>query len=81
MREAGSHSRSPYRVATINCDEFEWDAEPNEGVSLSSGEAWWGTRVKYRKLGARRWQHFNLVDSHSWDTEAIISAIDYQVTP
>ena len=70
----------PVRTATINCDEYEYEAEPTDGVNLSDGSAWWGTRVKYRKAGARRWQRFTLVDSHAWDSEAIVAAIDYQVT-
>ena len=66
---------------TINCDEYEFVAEPTDGVNLTTGEAWWGTAVKYRKEGARKWARFNLIDVHSWDTEAIRTAIDYQVTP
>lgn len=68
-------------TATINCTDYEYVAEPTDGVSLSDGTAWWGTHVKYRRVGARKWQRFHLVDVHSWDAEAIIAAIDYQETP
>ena len=68
-------------TATINCDEYEYVAEPTDGVTLSDGEAWWGTAVKYRKVGARKWSRFNLIDVHSWDAAAIVAAIDYQVNP
>ena len=67
--------------ATINCEEYEYIAEPTDGVSLSDGEAWWGVHVTYRKVGSRRWTRFNIVDVHSWDADAIVAAIDYQVNP
>ena len=68
-------------TATINCEEYEYVAEPTDGVNLMDGAAWWGTRVKYRKVGARRWQSFTLIDSHSWDAVAIAAAIaDLQVS-
>jgi hypothetical protein len=67
--------------ATINCAEYEYVAEPTDGVNLTGGGAWWGVNVRYRAVGARKWQRFNLVDVHSWDSEAITAAIDFQVTP
>lgn len=67
-------------TATVNCEEYEYDAEPTDGVSLTDGKAWWGTHVKYRKVGARKWQRFNIVDIHSWELDAVIDAISYQVT-
>jgi len=68
-------------LATINCEEYEYDAEPTDGVSLNGGGAWWGLAVRWRKAGARRWERFTLIDVHSWDSDAIIAAIDFQVDP
>jgi hypothetical protein len=67
------------RQATLALDQCEWDAKPTEGVNLATGEAFWGAAVKYRRIGTRRWYRLNLIDSHSWDTEAIHAAIEAHV--
>lgn len=68
-------------TCTLNCDEYEYTSEPTDGVTLGDGQAWWGSHIRYRKVGARRWQTFTLIDVHSWDTDAIIAAIDYTANP
>ncbi len=41
--------------------EYEWTAELEEGVALSTGEPWRGHRVRYRTIGkTRRWATFLL---------------------
>ena len=68
-------------TTVVNCDEYEYFAEPTDGVNLTSGEAWWGTSLRFRRVGARKWTRVNLVEIHSWDKDAIQSAIDFQVPP
>ena len=68
-------------LATINCEEYEYEAEPTDGVSLGTGAAWWGVSVRWRKVGSRRWQRFVLVDVHSWDRDAQVAAIEWQIDP
>ena len=65
------------RRSTLALGEFEWDAEPTDGVSLSGGGAWWGLAVKYRRIGNRPWHRFTIVAPgfHSWDTDKIEEAI------
>ncbi len=68
-------------AATINCIEYEYVAEPTDGIAFETGGPFWGISVKYRPRGTRHWKRLTLVDVHSWDVEAIVAAIDYQVTP
>ena len=42
-------------------DGFEYEAEPDSGVYLATGESWEGVRVKYRRIGVRRWTRFIIV--------------------
>ena len=53
---------------------WEWHAELDSGVSLTTGEPWHGHRVKYRALGTRNWRSFLLSkdgDTNPTDTEVI----------
>jgi len=67
------------RQDTLALGECEWDATPTDGVNLSTGEAWWGVYVKYRRVGSRRWYRFHISDVHSWATAEIHAAIEAHV--
>lgn len=56
---------------------YEYSAEAEAGFSLSDGAKWWGTRVKYRRVGIadRRWTNFLLVDVHPFDGDTIRHAV------
>lgn len=54
---------------------FEYEAEAEAGVSLGDGQRWWGTRIRYRELGTRRWQRTVLLDVHPLDTDAVELAL------
>jgi hypothetical protein len=52
---------------------WEWTAQLEEGVSLTSGEPWRGHRVRYREQGTRRWSSFLLsVDGDELPTETMV---------
>lgn len=58
-------------------NEYEYQAEAEGGITLSEGVKWWGTRVRYRRVGVadRRWTKFLLVDVHPFDTAEIEHAV------
>lgn len=65
-------------VSELVVEGFECRLEPEAGVHLTgeqAGERWWGTRVRYRRPPARRWESFVLVDVHPMDVETTSAAI------
>jgi len=58
---------------TTTADGFEYESEPDSGFFVGSGETWNGVRVKYRKVGARKWTRFVIV--HPADSLEIYLAI------
>jgi hypothetical protein len=56
---------------------YEVESFPEAGISLSDGSKWWGTRVKFRKKGSRRWDSVILTDVHPFDTNAIAAGLKF----
>lgn len=46
--------------------EYEWDS--NAGISLG-GVKKWGTFIKWRVVGDRKWQRFTIWDLHPFDKD------------
>jgi len=44
-------------------DELEYGAEAVGGMT-PGGDLWWGSRVRFRRRGTRRWSSFVLVGVH-----------------
>lgn len=61
---------------------YEHTAEAEAGISLRTGERWWGSRIRYRRTGIadKRWVKLLLVDVHPFDTERITAAIELHIT-
>lgn len=66
------------RTHVANGKRYEYAVEPTEGFTLGDGRSWWGSHVRWRIEGTRRWQRFNLIDAHSWDAPKITAAIEAQ---
>lgn len=54
----------------------EYQATPDAGLLLGSGERWWGSRIRYRFPGERRWRRFLVIDLHPMDEAAIRGVIE-----
>lgn len=54
---------------------YQYLAEASGGVSLTTGDRWWGTWLKYRAAGDRRWRTVTLVDTHPFEQEKIAAAL------
>lgn len=59
----------------INDVPYSYDAEAEAGIFLSSGERWWGTRIKWRRGTAGKWNRALFVDLHPCDYDAVHAAI------
>lgn len=61
---------------------YEHQAEADAGIYFSSGQRWWGTRIRYRRLGIadKRWTKVLAVDVHPFDFESIRSVVETHVT-
>lgn len=55
---------------------YEYDAEAEAGVTLSKPSTrWWGSRIRYRLIGTRRWSRLLVLDIHPFDKENIETAL------
>lgn len=63
------------RSLTVDGTAYSYEAEPEAGVVISSGERWHGTSVKWRPGTKGRWHRFNLVDVHPFDLPAVEQAL------
>jgi hypothetical protein len=61
--------------------DYEHEAEADAGVFLSTGERWWGSRIKYRRRGIadKRWTKLIACDVHPFDYEKIAQMIEQHV--
>lgn len=50
---------------------YQYEAEANAGLYLTSGERWWGTLVKFRPGTSGRWERLNLIDVHPMDVATV----------
>jgi len=64
----------------INGEPITYDVEANAGIALADGERWWGTLVKWRRGTSGKWNRFNLVDVHPFDTKAVERGLTAYVT-
>lgn len=54
---------------------YQYEAEANAGISLDTGERWWGTLVRWRPGTYGRWHRTTLVDVHPMDGELVERAL------
>lgn len=55
----------------INGEPITYESEADAGISLSTGDRWWGTRIRWRPGTSGKWRALTLIDVHPFDTEAI----------
>lgn len=60
---------------TVSGVPYQYDAEADAGIYLSSGERWWGSRIKWRAGTAGRWQHVIIQDLHPMDYSGVADAL------
>jgi hypothetical protein len=52
-------------------EPFQYEAEADAGIYLSTGERWFGTSVRWRPGISGRWQRCSLIDVHPFDFDAV----------
>jgi len=57
-------------------ETVEHTVTADAGIYLSSGERWWGSRIKWRREGERKWRSFVVTDLHPFDYKGIQAALD-----
>ena len=53
---------------------YTYDTEAEAGIYLSTGERWWGTRLKWRPGTAGKWNRVVLEGVHPFDYDAVAEA-------
>lgn len=62
---------------------WEYEAEAAAGIYVTPGVRepyWWGTLIKYRPQGGRRWRRFNAVDVHPMNVGSVELALRAKLT-
>lgn len=61
---------------------YEHTAEAEAGIYMGTGERWWGSRIRYRRIGIadKRWTKILLVDVHPFDFEKVKEAVTLHIT-
>lgn len=50
---------------------YQYEAEAEAGISLTSGERWFGSRIRFRVGTSGRWHHVIAVNVHPMDGAAV----------
>ncbi len=54
-------------IIQANGRDVEYDAQAEAGIYLRTHERWWGSRIRWRFDGDRRWHKVLAVDVHPFD--------------
>ncbi len=53
----------------------QYECDAFAGIGITEGTRYFGTRIKWRKGTSGRWNHFNVVDLHPFDSEGCRDAV------
>jgi len=64
----------------VNGQPYQYETEATAGLNLSTGEKWWGTRIRFRLGLQGRWSWINLIGIHPLDVDTVQEALAMHIT-